>query len=186
LDSSPVGLASIISITCPTASFCIIGGAGPGPGASSPSMSSVSHDGGLSWSAATVAAGPAGLGTISCVSSQTCVGLVGSDATDTYGTALPFVTSDGGATWTEGSSEVGASVSCVRTFCVSVGATSQPETTTSPGDAFVSNDGGRNWTTMAVATPYSLTAVACPSSTDCVAVGGNVPSNTAGAIMTYR
>jgi photosystem II stability/assembly factor-like uncharacterized protein len=126
------------------------------------------------------------MGVIACVSSDTCVGLVGSDATDTYGTALPFVTSDGGTTWTKASSAVGASVSCVANLCVSVGAKHQPATNTSPGDAFMSDDGGRNWAAMAITTPDSLTAVACPSSTDCVAVGGNYPDNTAGAIMTYR
>jgi hypothetical protein len=126
------------------------------------------------------------MGVISCVSSDTCVGLVGSDATDTYGTALPFVTSDGGTTWTKGSSTVGGSVSCVAKLCVSVGAMNEPASNTPLGDAFVSNDGGRNWTTMTITAPYSLTAVTCPSSTDCVAVGGNYPDNTAGAIMTYR
>jgi hypothetical protein len=185
-EPSPSGLASILSVTCPTSSFCMIGGVGPGPGASSPSVSSVSHDAGLTWSAASAAAGPAGLGAISCVSSESCVGLVGSDATNTYGAASPLVTSDGGATWTKGSSEVGASVSCVGAFCISVGASSPAGTSRPLGDAFVSNDGGRSWTRMVIATPDSLTAVACLSSTDCVAVGGNYPGNTAGAVMTYR
>jgi hypothetical protein len=185
-EASPAGLASLLSVTCPTTSFCIIGGAGPGPGASSPSMSSTSHSGGLSWSPATVAGGPAGLGTISCVSSQMCVGLVGSDATNTYGSAVPFITSDGGASWTEGSSQVGASVTCIRTFCLSVGTASQPGSSTTPGDAFVSNDGGLDWTTTPITTPYSLTSVGCFSSTDCVAVGGSYAGGTPGAVLIYQ
>ena len=185
LESSPAGLAAIDSVTCPTASFCIIGGAGPGPGSSSPSMSSVSLDGGVRWSAATVAAGPAGLGEISCANARTCVGLVGSDATNTYGTGFPFVTSDGGNTWTRGSSAVGAAVSCVGNFCLSVGAMWQSATNAYPGDAFVSHEGGRNWTTLTPATPDSLTAVDCPSSTDCVAVGGSFPDGSSGVILQY-
>jgi hypothetical protein len=183
--SSPAGLADIASVTCPTTVFCIIGGAGPGPGSSSPSMSSVSHDGGLSWSAATIAAGPAGLGEISCADAQHCVGLVGSDATDTAGTGSPLVSSDGGKTWTRVPYGVGDAVSCVGTFCVSVGALWQSASNTFPGDAFVSDDGGLHWTAMAITTPELLNAVACTSSTRCVAVGGNLQNGSDGAILTY-
>jgi len=186
LASSPQGLSYIISVTCPTASFCIIGGAGPGPGSSSPSMSSVSHDGGLSWSAATVASGPSGLGKISCSNAQNCEGIVGSDATDRAGSGSPLVTSDGGNSWKRVQYGVGAAVSCVGSFCISVGAMFQSATDTFPGDAFVSNDGGLDWTSMAVATPGLLNGVACTSSTSCVAVGGAFPNGTDGTIMTYN
>lgn len=183
--STPAGLAGIDSVACPTATFCIIGGSGPGPEASSPSMSSISDDGGLTWSTATIAGGPSGLGEISCSDAQTCVGLVGSGATNTFGMGSPIVTSDGGTTWTAGSSEVGAAVSCLSSFCVSVGGLWQSATNTYPGDAFVSTDGGLNWTPMTITTSQSLTSVACTSTVSCVAVGGSFPDSRIGVIMTY-
>lgn len=148
-------------------------------------MSSISSDGGLGWAPAMVDAGPTGLGQVSCSDAQTCVGLVGSDATNTYGTGSPIVTSDGGKTWTRGSSGVGAALSCVRNFCVSVGSMWQPATNTYPGDAFASDDGGLNWTPMTIMTSQSLTSVACTSMHSCVAVGGSFPDGATGVILTY-
>jgi hypothetical protein len=186
VESSAAGLATTDSVRCPTPSFCLVGGAGPGPGASSLSMSALSHDGGLSWSAAVVAGGPSGLGQIACSTPLSCVGLIGSDATNTYGTGAPIVTSDGGHTWTKGSTGVGGAVSCARDVCVSVGAMFQSTTNTYPGDAFLSIDGGRDWSSMTVPTAQSLTAVACRSATNCVAVGGDSFDGTGGVILTYR
>jgi hypothetical protein len=132
-------------------------------------------------------AGPAGLGEVSCSGAQSCVGLVGSDATNTYGTGSPIVTSDGGRTWTPGSSGVGAAVSCVSDFCVSVGVMWGSDVVNYVGgDAFSSTDGGVQWAPMAITTSQSLTSVTCISTTACVAVGGNFPEGTTGVIMTYR
>jgi len=149
-------------------------------------MIAVSHDGGLRWSTATVVAGPSALEAISCSDAQTCVGLVGSGATNTYGTGSSVVTSDGGNTWTKVSAAVGAAVSCaIDDVCVSVGGRWHSATNAYPGDAFLSTDGGLHWTPMSIATPDSLNGVTCRSSTDCVAVGGNFPGGTSGAIITY-
>ena len=184
IENPPTGIAFINVVTCPSTSFCIIGGSGPGPGSSSPSMSSVSDDAGASWAAGVVAGGPTGLGEISCVSAEDCVGLIGSSATDTYGAASAIVTSDGGMTWTTPPTPVGAAVSCVDNFCLSVGGRYQPSTNTFPGDAFASTDGGQQWMPMSLATPDTLTAVACSSSRACVAVGGS-QSGSSSVIMTY-
>jgi len=185
VETSPTGLSEIDSVTCSTTSFCIIGGAGPGPESSSPSMDSISNDGGASWTAGVVASGPSALGQISCVGPQACIGLVESGGTNTYGSGSPIMTSDGGRTWKAGSTGVGEAVSCVMDLCVSVGGRWTDITNTYPGDAFVSTDSGTDWEPMTISTPYSLTAVVCLSGVDCVAVGGNFPNPTPGAIFRY-
>jgi len=184
LVSAPPHL-SINSLACSTTSFCIIGGAGPGSGATAPSMDSVSQDSGASWSAPVVAGGASGLGEISCSDTQHCVGLIESDATNSYGTGFPIVTSNGGNTWERGSMAVGQSLSCVKSVCISVGGLWQSTTNTYPGDAFVSTDDGIDWSSMNISTPEALNAVTCLSAKDCVAVGGNFPSATTAVIMIY-
>jgi len=184
VENAPTGMASLDAVTCPTRSFCVIGGSGPGPGATSPSMDAVSENAGASWAAGVVAGGPSGLAEISCTDARDCVGLIGSDATDTYGTASAIVTSDGGLTWTKPSKSVGGAVSCVETLCVSVGGLYQSSTMTFPADAFLSTDGGRNWSPMRVTTSDSFTAAACTSTAHCVAVGGSYDDSSS-VIATY-
>jgi hypothetical protein len=162
--------------------FCIIGG---GINAPEESLSATSDDGGLSWSPAAHVPAGNGLGEVSCSSAQTCVGLAQSDGTDTYGTGTPVVTSDGGQTWTRVSAEVGGALTCVGSYCVSVGGMWQEATNTFPGDAFVSTDGGLHWTPISISTSQDFTSVACTSTSSCVVVGGNDPNNTTGVIMTY-
>lgn len=183
----PSGMANVNSIICSTTSHCLIAGAGPGSGATSPSMDAISNDSGATWAPAVTAGGPSGLTEVSCSNVQHCVGLIGSDATDTYGTGFPIVTSDGGSTWARGSATVGQSVSCVNNTCVSVGGLYQSSTMTFPGDAYISTDGGLDWNSMSISTPQALNAVNCISPADCVAVGGtvDVPSGAYGVILTY-
>lgn len=87
LEDTPTGFGSgsIDSVTCPTSSFCMIGGSGPGAGPT-PALASVSDDAGASWSTDVPVGGSTGLGQISCVDAQHCVGLIGSDSTDSAGT----------------------------------------------------------------------------------------------------
>ena len=184
-ENLPSGFATVDSVTCPTSAFCLLGGSGPGPGATSPSMDSVTHNGGASWSAAAVVGGASTLGHVSCSNATDCVGIIASDATDTYGTGTPIVTTDGASTWQPVSTTVGGSVSCVQHFCVSAGATYQAARGFRAA-AFVSTDGGLQWTPMSVSASQGLEAVTCHSSADCLAVGGNFPANTTAMILTYR
>jgi hypothetical protein len=180
--ATPGPPAGIDSVTCPTASFCLIGG---GKGAPTESLSAVSDNGGLSWSTAAHVAAGNGLGEVSCSSSQNCVGLAESLATNTYGTGTPVVTADGGHSWTRISSPVGGGLTCVGDFCISVGGLWQSATNTYPGDAFVSTDGGLSWTPVSFTTSQGLTSVAGTSIGHCVAVGGSFPNDSPGVIMTY-
>ena len=192
VENTPTGFGSgsLDSVTCPTSSFCVLGGSGPGAGPT-PALASVSHDAGASWSTAVSVGGSTGLGPISCTDTQHCVGLVEGDATNSYGTALPTVTADGGTTWREGSPTIGQAVSCVAAFCVSVGGlwtgtvANASDTNTYPADVFVSTDSGADWVKMQISDPYSLTAVTCLSTVDCIAVGGDFPNPGPGVIMNY-
>lgn len=187
IETAPAGLAAIDSVTCPTSFLCMIGGSGPGSEASSPSIVSVSHDSGTDWSPVITAGGTSGLGQISCSDVNNCVGIIESGATDSYGTGLPTLTSNGGTIWTEGSSPIGSAVSCVQHACISVGGLYQSSTMTFPGDAYISTDNGLEWDSMSISTPQALNGITCVSSVNCVAVGGTaVGANSAyGVIFTY-
>jgi len=144
--TTPAGLAAINTVTCPTSSFCIVGGSGPGPSASSPALSSASLDGGETWESPIVAGGTSGLDNITCIDAQKCIGLIGSGGTDTWGEGLPTITTNGGQTWSEGTLSIGQAVSCTKDMCLSAGATHQEATNVFLGDAFISTNDGQSWT----------------------------------------
>ena len=185
LVSPPAGIERIDFVTCQSSSLCLVGGASPGAACCSSSMVSVSHDAGASWSAGVVVGGPEGLVDVSCSDAQHCVGLIGRGGTNTAGLGFPIVTSDGGSTWAKGSTTVGSAVSCVTRFCVSVGGMWQSSTNTYPGRAYLSTDGGTDWSPMSVSTSQILNAVMCISSVECVTIGGTA-GGTSGVIFTYR
>ena len=183
VESDPKGFSTVDAVTCPTSSSCLLGGAGLHPPPTSGSLSSVSHDAGATWSAAVMAGGFVGLFAASCTGVEHCVGLLGSDATNSYGTGDPVVTFDGGTTWRQGSRVVGQSVSCIGSTCISVGADSVGPTS-APATAFVSTDSGLHWSPMSISSAQSLDAVTCPTATDCIAVGGTFPGGPASLIVT--
>jgi hypothetical protein len=185
-EGIPHGFASIDSVACPTRSFCIIGGSSPGTASPGSSVDSVSHDAGTTWSSPFVAAGPvhsggglalSALGAISCYDARHCVGVITSGTT--LATGSPVTTSDGGRTWKRGSTTVGWAVSCVRNFCASVGGATTPFI----GDAFVSTDGGVDWSPSTISTSEVLLNVSCPSSSHCVAI--TIPTRKSAVILTY-
>jgi photosystem II stability/assembly factor-like uncharacterized protein len=192
MEKTPRRFDGINSVSCPTRSFCILGGTGTGSNSSvPPSADSVSQDAGATWSRAVVVAGPVrvqggsidatALGALSCSSSRHCVGLIGGTTATTFFAGSPMVTSDGGRTWTRESRRVGWADSCVGNFCISVGGDLQPLA----ADAFVSTDGGAHWSPSSIRTRLIPTAVSCTSSTHCVAVGGNFPMAKSAVIVTY-
>jgi len=185
-ERTPTDLAEIDSVACPTRSFCIVGGTGSSPSLPGPSANSVSQDAGATWSKAVVVSGPihtgggnvveSGLGAVSCSGPQNCVGVSQSPTFASLGNGSPSVTSDGGSEWTRGSGTVGGALSCIANLCVSVGGRWRgPDTTylNLVGAAYVSTDGGVDWSRSRIPTRRVLTAVSCPSSTHCVAVGGD-------------
>ena len=182
--SPPGGIESIDVVTCQSGPFCLMGGASQGAACCNSSMVSQSHDAGASWAPGVVAGRSAGLVDVSCSDAQQCVGVIGSGGTNTAGLGFPIVTSDGGSTWAKGSSTVGSAVSCVTRFCVSVGGMWQPSTNTYPGRAYLSTNGGTDWSPLSIATSQILNAVTCISPYECVAVGGTA-GGTSGVIFTY-
>jgi photosystem II stability/assembly factor-like uncharacterized protein len=117
------------------------------------------HDGGASWSTATLASGDE-LVSVSCPGASTC-----------YAVGWPgaiYKTTNGGTSWTAmpntfyGSDESLLGVSCASlTSCVVVGIFGK----------VLSTSDGTNWNQEASGTVGHLLAVSCPSTTSCVAVG---------------
>ncbi len=207
VESLPSGLRIADSVTCPTATSCIVGRAGPGPGSSAPSMDALSHDGGTTWSAAAVVGGPSALGDVSCGDATHCVGLIASDATDSAGTGTPIVTTDAASAWQHVRTTVGGSVRAAsptsacrsgrpprRTADSELPPRSRPMATSTGGRCrrrpplAVDADGGHHWRSMpmVVSSAGVLEAVSCPAPADCVAVGGDFPTDSTALILRTR
>jgi photosystem II stability/assembly factor-like uncharacterized protein len=176
--SVPSGMAQATSLWCSTTDFCLLGGAGPGPTASSKALASTSHDGGVTWSAP-VTSGDVLLASISCANAHYCVGVDGTDGTNTYGIGELNVTDNAGTTWTAPTGPSANSVSCTADMCLTVGAT-YTGGTNYPATAYLTTN-GTNWVAVTPRGLQGLSSVACPTSTHCVAVGSlNSP-----VIVTY-
>lgn len=122
------------------------------------------------WGAVAALPAPAGVSSISCPSTTTCVA-EGIDSND-YGDVE--VTTDGGTAWSAGSlpsQVVGGpgAVSCPTTsWCMAVG-----------GGTFVSTDGGKTWSSTTFPTVLEQSgAVACTSVDVCVVAGLAVNGDT--------
>jgi hypothetical protein len=147
--TAPSGFGSSVdAVSCPTVAFCMIGGAGPGPLASSLPLSSVSIDGGLTWTTPIeVGNSPSGLRAVACINAERCIGLNRSGGTNSLGTGMPYVTDNGGRSWAAaGPSEIGTAASCAGMFCISVGGAFQVASDTITDTVFVSTNGGQSWT----------------------------------------
>jgi photosystem II stability/assembly factor-like uncharacterized protein len=164
----PTATAQLTSVSCPTTTNCVA--VGGGFASATPATILTSSDGGSTWVSRPAPSGfefVQGQG-VSCASSTDCVA-VGSPVTGSGATTDVLATTDGGATWVSHSTgPIGlSSVSCASTTnCVAVNYSNLAYTTT---------DGGATWTSHAVvpspALPY-LDAVSCPSTSFCVAGGG--------------
>ncbi|HUY86931.1 MAG TPA: hypothetical protein VMU77_07420, partial [Acidimicrobiales bacterium] len=131
-----------------------------------PPYSSViqTSDGGSSWTLSTSSL-PLGLRSLSCIAPSTCVAAGGSSIA---------VSQNSGTTWTvepsvsTSLSQALSSVACsptstsVNCWIVGTGST-----------AFFSSNAGVSWTPQAVPVQGGLSAISCPSSSECIAVGTN-------------
>jgi hypothetical protein len=118
------------------------------------------------------AADTSGATILACTTAESCVAV----ATNTSGAAQAFVTSDGGATWTDSSLPtdfVPTGLQCVTAeLCVASGFTQSPDgsSTTVPGTVLYSSDDGATWAAASVPAGIGpLGRVSCADPTDCVA-----------------
>ncbi len=200
LPNDATGAGSLDAIACPSTTTCLaVGSDGEGVGIATVATATAS---GWTWSPETTlladASGQGGLNAIACPSATTCVA-VGSDGS--LGVAASATGT--GATWTWGSEsavELGAAspglgglngVACPSaTTCVAVGWDNTDAVVTSGTRAA----SGWTWLPEQIVTPDAsgggeLSAVACPSSAVCVAVGstianGDVVSTSTNGVYT--
>ncbi len=105
-QSVPPGTTGLASISCRTATTCVVVGGGIGPrGEESGAMALTTTDAGITWTRRSVPAAVIGLGSVSCPTVDRCVA-TGSSSSGTNPSGIqPAVatTSDGGVTWTTSS-----------------------------------------------------------------------------------
>jgi len=163
---SLTGYGSYNALSCSTATKCVEVGAGD----KGLAVSSVSTDGGQTWTVAPPPTGTPTLDGVDCVDSSHCVGV---------GRGAMVSSQDGGSTWSVSTIPVAETtmigVSCTSTSsCVAAGVTADPS---GPLQAALvrSTDGGSHWT-QSSSPPSSLGvgAIACPTATLCIAVGATV------------
>ena len=142
----------------------------------------LSVDGGQTWALASVPAGVGLLQSTTCLSSTECLAAgttstTASDVVPAKGVVLHSV--DGGHTWTPSSGtppvdDVYGVVCPDDRQCAMVGTDWVGFPAVGTGAVAQSVDGGVTFkTSKAAYVPLSLTALACPTASACVAVGGN-------------
>lgn len=168
------GQGGFNAVSCSTLTNCVAVGAD----GSLQGVTSVSSDGGNTWTQGATAAGEPALFAVDCPSSTNCVAV---------GQGAAIDSTDGGATWTSVSVNSAnttlLSVSCPSvTLCVSVGV-SPGVGGPYAGQLLVSTNGGASWSS-AVLPPSvgALGSVDCPSTTFCVAVGASIVVSTDGGV----
>jgi photosystem II stability/assembly factor-like uncharacterized protein len=151
------------------------------PGITPTAVALYSTNGGINWTAATIAAPPVYLGAVSCASTVRCWAV--GQATGRTGTV--YSSSDGGTTWavqftdTSGSLRLDG-VSCPSTqSCVAVG-------DAVGGTARVLGYDGTTWTARSVdpsANAGALAAVSCSGAGSCTAVGTSTSTSTGPVVV---
>jgi photosystem II stability/assembly factor-like uncharacterized protein len=170
----PVTLSDATALACVDADTC----ATLGIDASGNATFLETTDGGKTWASVP---GPSqltssmGVTVLACTTAESCIA-VASDPTSQSGTALAFLTSDGGTSWTDSnlpSDFVPRGLQCVSAErCIVSGFYQSPDgsSTTPPGTVLYSTDDGATWTTAAVPPGLGpLSSVSCADSEDCVA-----------------
>jgi photosystem II stability/assembly factor-like uncharacterized protein len=178
----PPGFSDPRVFSCTSDGTCLVAGYSPTSTGHGQGAIALSTDGGATWAAAVV---PPGLGVLqdaTCPLPTDCVA-VGTTST-TVSDVIPAIgelvtSSDGGHTWSLSANTPPVDdvfgIACpTAKVCVVVGTLWHGNPAIGAGAVAHSTDGGLTYTTSSTAyAPLSLTALACPSATACVAVGGD-------------
>ncbi len=164
----PAGVGTLAAVACPAANTCTaVGG----------TTAISTADGGATWNTATV--GNVAFDAVSCPSTTQCVAGGSAPASgSTCPSGATYSTTDGGHTWADTPTPcfVPAGISCPSAAdCVAVGSRAGAGVTT--GEILRSADAGRTWQSgyQLARGGTQLSAVTCPTSQVCVAVG-NAPT----------
>ena len=178
----PAGFLPGNDITCIAGGLCIDAGYVPTTNGHGQGAVAVSADGGQTWALASVPAGTGVLQSTACLSPTACLaaGTTGTTVSDVVPAKGELLHStDGGHTW-ESSSDTPPvddvyGLSCPSdTQCAMVGTTWVGFPAVGAGGVAESTDAGLTFRSAPTSyVPITLTAVACPSVSRCIAVGGN-------------
>ena len=171
-SAQPLSLAAtpeLSGIACPTDVACMaVGSSGGVPGAG---IVLVTHNGGATWTQASVPAGAFVLTAVQCANLSQCTAVI-SDGTNIWSAR----TTDFGRTWVQGGTlPAGFSdprtITCTAGICVVAG---YVPTTTGHGEGAIalSDDGGQTWVAGTVPSGTGvLQSALCLTALSCVAVG---------------
>ncbi|HEV2361286.1 MAG TPA: hypothetical protein VGS21_06275 [Acidimicrobiales bacterium] len=161
----------IWSISCPAATTCVAGNGG--------GQALRTTDGGSMWSTSTIENAYSGKLALSCGTTKECVAAYPPTA-GTPGSAHAYVSADGGATWSAGTTQIpqaGAYVDaldCVNASDCWMTTSGQQGSETS--SVLASIDGGREWFQQNASDNYGgsfRSGVSCDSPSGCYFVGGS-------------
>ncbi len=180
--SLPAGLQDAGSLTCVTGGSCLVAGftaatAGHGQGAIV-----ISADGGTTWTAANVPANTGLLQSVVCGTVTSCIA-AGTTST-TVSAVVPargemLTSQDGGQTWTPSAARPSIDdiygVACPSPLiCAMVGTKWVGSPAIGTGAVAQSRNSGESFIASTTEyTPLPLTALDCPTTRSCIAVGGN-------------
>ena len=180
----PAGFLPGNDITCIAGGVCIDAGYVPTTNSHGQGAVAVSADGGQTWALASVPAGTGVLQSTACLSPSDCLaaGTTGTTVSDVVPAKGALLRSaDGGHTWALSSSTGTLPVDDVYGLacpsdlqCAMVGTTWVGIPAVGAGGVAESTDAGLTFRSSRTSyVPITLTAVACPSVSRCIAVGGN-------------
>ncbi len=169
-------------LSCIAGGPCLVAGYAPTSNGHGAGAIAMSADGGQTWSLASVPTGVGILQSAVCVSTSTCI--AAGTTTTTVSDVVPakgelLRSTDGGHTWVAAAATppvddvYGVACPSARQ-CAMVGTKWVGFPAVGTGAVAQSVDGGVSFRTSSSAyVPISLTAVSCPDTTTCVAVGGD-------------
>ena len=167
-------------ITCPTATTCYATGPSRPPSTGTTStppqyVVEVSHDGGGHWQQLLAPAGAPKLIGLHCLSADNCVAIGGTIGFSAM-TYSMVTTADGGQSWTTlpipGTSVGGGLLSCATSSaCVATYSVPGPRGQGSEYVAYMTSDGGHDWSASAFPSTFSPDALECSRGGQCIAGG---------------
>jgi photosystem II stability/assembly factor-like uncharacterized protein len=178
----PSGFLPGNDITCIAGGTCIDAGYVPTTNGHGQGAVAVSADGGQTWALASVPAGTGVLQSTTCLSPSDCLaaGTTGTTVSDVVPAKGELLHStDGGHTWVASSSALPVDdvygLACPSDDqCAMVGTTWAGSPAVGTGGVAESIDAGLTFRSSPTSyVPITLTAVDCPSTSGCIAVGGN-------------
>ena len=169
-------------LTCVAGGLCLDAGYTPTTNSHGAGAVALSADGGATWALAAVPAGTGVLQSTACPSTKVCLaaGTTGTTVSDVVpGKGELLRSTDGGHTWVQSTRTVPVEdvygMACPSADqCAMVGAFWFGLPEVAVGSVAQSIDAGSTFHSSPTSyTPLTLTAVACPSTSGCIAVGGH-------------